>query len=432
MTLRDRQILHLALPSIVSNITVPLLGLVDVAIVGHMGNAVYIGAVSVGSMIFNTIYWLFGFLRMGTSGMTSQALGRRKLGTVSQLLVRSLAVALAIALVLILLQVPIKRIAMFLVEPEVEIETLASDYFNICVWGAPAMLSLYALCGWMVGMQNTRLPMIVSITQNVVNIMASICLVYGFKMKIEGVAWGTVIAQYVGVLVAVLVICRCYGRLGKYLKWKGLFGKRKMFDFFKLNTDIFFRTVCLVAVNLFFLSFGARQGSLILAVNTLLVQLYILFSYFLDGFAFAGEAICGKYYGASNNAAFQETVRRVFVWGAFVALFFTCIYLFGGLHFLNLLTDQKEVVERAADFYYWAVAVPLVGVSAFVWDGVFIGITASRGMLLSSVAATLSFFICFGAMQGLYGNHALWIAFLLFLAVRGIVQTFIFIKCYNK
>ena len=132
-------------------------------------------------------------------------------------------------------------------------------------------------------------------------------------MKIEGVAWGTVIAQYVGVLVAVLMICRCYGRLGKYLKWKGLFGKRKMFDFFKLNTDIFFRTVCLVAVNLFFLSFGARQGSLILAVNTLLVQLYILFSYFLDGFAFAGEAICGKYYGASNNAAFQETVRRVHV-----------------------------------------------------------------------------------------------------------------------
>ena len=205
-----------------------------------------------------------------------------------------------------------------------------------------------------------------------------------------------------------------------------------MLQFFKVNSDIFLRTLCLVAVNLYFLAAGARQGNIVLAVNTLLVQLYILFSYFLDGFAFAGEAICGKYYGASNKAAFHDTVRRVFVWGVFVALFFTCIYLFGGLHFLKLLTDQKEVLEGASDYYYWAVAVPLVGVAAFVWDGVFIGITASRGMLLSSVVATLSFFICFGAMQAHHGNHALWMAFLLFLAVIGIVQTFIFAKCYKK
>ena len=431
MILRDRQILQLALPSIISNITVPLLGLVDVAIVGHMGSAIYIGAVSVGSMIFNTLYWLFGFLRMGTSGMTSQALGRRQLVEVTQLLVRSIAVALGVALTLLVLQVPIKHLAFIIVSPEPEIRALASTYFDICVWGAPAMLVLYALSGWLVGMQNTRLPMIISIVQNVTNIAASLCLVYGLGMKVEGVARGTVIAQYMGVGVACFMVWSYYGRWEKFLKWNGLFQKVKMYSFFKLNTDIFFRTVCLVAVNLFFLSAGARQGSLILAVNTLLVQLYILFSYFLDGFAFAGEAMCGKYYGAANGKAFHETVHRVFAWGALVALLFTCIYLVGGMRFLRFLTDEKQVVELAGDFYLWAVAVPLVGVAAFVWDGVFIGITASRGMLWSSIIATISFFLSFYVKFEEWGNHALWLSFLIFLAMRGIIQTFLFKKCYK-
>ena len=429
---RNRLILQLALPSIVSNITVPLLGLVDVAIVGHMGGAIYIGAISVGAMVFNIIYWIFGFLRMGTSGMTSQALGRRDLVTVMQLLCRSLAVALVVAMTILILQMPIKWLAFLVVNPEKEVTGLASSYFDICVWGAPAMLVLYSLSGWFIGMQNTRIPMMISISQNVVNILASLTLVYGFGMKVEGVACGTLFAQYAGCAIAIILWAKVYGRLTKHFVREGLFYIVKMLEFFKVNSDIFLRTLCLVAVNLFFLAAGARQGSVILAVNTLLVQLYILFSYFLDGFAFAGEALCGKYHGATNSAAFRETVRLVFAWGGAIALFFTAIYIIGGQWFLNLLTDERQVVSAAMEYLPWAVAVPLSGVAAFVWDGVFIGVTATKGMLLSSVIATIVFFSLYYIGMDSYANHALWLAFIFFLATRGIVQTAIYIKLRRR
>lgn len=431
-TLRDKQILQLAIPSIVANITVPLLGMVDVAIVGHMGDAAYIGAISVGSMIFNIIYWVFGFLRMGTSGMTSQALGRRELGSVVQMLCRSMAVGMAIALMLVILQSPVKSIAMLIVGPQPEVADMASAYFDICIWGAPAMLTLYGLSGWFVGMQNTRIPMAVSIMQNIVNIAASLLLVFGLGMKVEGVALGTVVAQYAGLAVSLVLLAVYYGRLRKHLKIDGLFDVVKMFDFFKVNSDIFLRTLCLVAVNLFFLSAGARQGNVILAVNTLLVQLYIFFSYFLDGFAFAGEALCGKYYGARNREAYLSTIRRIFVWGALLAVAFTLAYSVAGKPFLSVLTDDEAVVEAALEYLPWAVAVPLVGVAAFVWDGVFIGITATKGMLASSAVATGVFFALYYFLRGEWANHALWLAFVAYLAVRGLVQTAIFEKCHKK
>ncbi|MBO4659816.1 MAG: MATE family efflux transporter [Prevotella sp.] len=419
----DRQILRLALPSIISNITVPLLGLVDVAIVGHMGSAVYIGAISIGSMIFNILYWVFGFLRMGTSGLTSQALGRRDLTAVTQLLVRALAVGLSVAVAILVLQVPLKYVALRILSPEPEIMRLASLYFNVCVWGAPAMLTLYALMGWYVGMQNTRFPMFISFTQNIINILASLTLVYGFGMKVEGVALGTLIAQYAGVAIAIFLLLRHYGRLRSHFRWEGLFVYVKMLDFFKVNSDIFIRTLCLVAVNLFFLAAGARQGAVVLAVNTLLTQLYILFSYVVDGFAFAGEAMSGKYLGAGNGRALRDTVRRVFFWGTAIAVAFTAAYALGGRHFLALLTDEAVVVDASAAFFPWAVAVPLAGVAAFVWDGIFIGVTATRSMLLSSAVATAVFFAVYLVFREPLGNHALWMAFVTYLLVRGITQT---------
>ena len=219
MNIRDRQILQIALPSIVSNITVPLLGMIDVAIVGHMGSPVYIGAVAVGSMIFNLVYWLFGFLRMGSSGMTSQALGRRDLTEVTRILVRSVIIALGIALLLVVLQIPMKWAAFSLIGPTEDVAPFASTYFNIVIWGAPASLALFSLMGWFIGMQNTRFPMFISIMQNVVNILASLTLVYGFGMKIEGVALGTVIAQYAGFIVAIALLLKYYGRLFPYYCW---------------------------------------------------------------------------------------------------------------------------------------------------------------------------------------------------------------------
>lgn len=421
-----RRILSIAIPSIVSNITVPLLGLIDIAIVGHLGNVSYIGAIAVGAMIFNLVYWIFGFLRMGASGMTSQALGSRNLAEVMRLLLRSLAVSMAIALLLIILQTPLQQIMFALIQPTADIAPLSSTYYYIVIWGAPAMLGLYGLTGWYIGMQNTRIPMLVSIIQNITNIIASLTLVAGLGMGFRGVAFGTVMAQYTGFFVALALLLRYYGRLGKYIELGGLFARSAMTRFFSVNGDIFMRTLFLVAVNLFFTSAGARQGAVILAVNTVLMQLYLLFSYFMDGFAYAGEAICGHYYGAGNNAAVRATVRRLFLWGAVVVAVFTAVYALGGEGFLHLLTDDNTVIAASGEYFPWALAVPLAGVAAFVWDGVFIGLTATRGMLVSSVIAAVAFFSTYFLLQPSLGNHALWLAQIVYLSMRGIIQSVIF------
>ena len=428
MNIRDRQILQIALPSIVSNITVPLLGMIDVAIVGHMGSAVYIGAVAVGSMIFNLVYWLFGFLRMGSSGMTSQALGRRDLTEVVRLLVRSTTIALGIAMMLIVLQIPMKWAAFALIGPTADVSPYAETYFHIVVWGAPAVLGLYALSGWYIGMQNTRLPMFISIMQNVVNILVSLTLVYGFGMKIEGVALGTVIAQYAGFIVALALLLRYYGRLRAYLSLQGIFVREAMVRFFHVNSDIFLRTLCLVAVNLFFTSAGARSGAVILSVNTVLMQLYLFFSYFMDGFAYAGEALGGKTYGAKNQEAFHETLRRLWCWALGVTIVCTLLYIICGQWIVTQLTDEPQVIEASHDYLWWVWLIPAAGAAAFIWDGVFIGITATRGMLVSSFLAAIAFFAVYLLTERALGNHGLWLAMIIYLAMRGILQTI----WYNK
>ena len=426
MNIRDRQILQIALPSIVSNITVPLLGMIDVAIVGHMGSPVYIGAVAVGSMIFNLVYWLFGFLRMGSSGLTAQALGRRDLTEVTRILARSVSVALGIALLLIVLQMPLKWLMFWLIGPTADVAPFASTYFNIVIWGAPASLALFSLMGCYIGMQNTRIPMFISIMQNIVNILASLTLVYGFGMKIEGVALGTVIAQYAGLLVALGLLARYYRRLFRYFCYEGNHNFSVLipdFSFFKINRDIFLRTLCLVAVNLFFTSAGAHQGAVILSVNTVLMQLYLFFSYFMDGFAYAGEALGGKAYGAHNKTAFRETLNRLWMWMFIVTAAYTLLYLIGGRWIVGLLTDEAQVIEAAGEYLWWAWLIPAAGCVAFIWDGVFIGITATRGMLVSSFLSALAFFAVYLLTEDALDNHGLWLAQIVYLAMRGVIQT---------
>ena len=407
--------------------------MIDVAIVGHMGSAVYIGAVAVGSMIFNLVYWLFGFLRMGASGMTAQALGRRDLSEVTMLLSRSLAIALGIAFLLIILQIPLKWLMFWLIGPTADVAPFASAYFDIVIWGAPASLALFALSGWCIGMQNTRIPMIVSIMQNIANMLLSLTFVYGLSMKIEGVALGTVIAQYIGFLIAVILIQRFYGlgtviaqyigflmavaltqrfygRLRAYWKLKGTFVRQSMIKFFNINRDIFLRTLCLVAVNLYFTSAGARHGAVILSVNTVLIQLYLLFSYFMDGFAYAGEAL-------------HQVLRHLFGWALAMTIAYTLLYIIGGMSIVRILTDEPHVIETAAGYISWAWLIPVAGAAAFIWDGLFIGFTATRGMLVSSVIAALIFFSTYLLTVSLMGNHGLWLAQILYLSTRGIIQT---------
>ena len=423
MNQRDRQILQIALPSIISNITVPLLGMIDVAIVGHMGSAVYIGAVAVGSMIFNLVYWLFGFLRMGSSGLTAQALGRRDLPEVGRLLLRSMAIALGIAFVLLVLQVPLRLMMFWLIGPTADVQPSATTYFYIVVWGAPASLGLFSLSGWYIGMQNTRIPMLISITQNVINILVSLLLVYGFGMKIEGVALGTVIAQYAGFLMAVGLFFRYYGRLRCYLVLQGTFVRTAMSRFFHVNRDIFLRTLCLVLVNLFFTSAGARHGAVILSVNTVMMQLYLFFSYFMDGFAYAGEALGGRYYGAGNKLVFRETVRHLFGWAVLMTVFFTLLYVVGGQAIVGVLTDEPQVLATSYDYLWWVWLIPTAGAAAFIWDGLFIGMTATRGMLVSSLVSALLFFAVYGLTAGILKNHGLWLAMVIYLLMRGGIQT---------
>lgn len=429
----DKDILHLALPSIVSNITVPLLGLVDLAIAGHIGPARYIAAISVGSMIFNVIYWLMGFLRMGTSGMTGQAFGARDARGVRLLLRRSLSLSLIIATAFLLFQWPIREVSLAMIHPSADVWELATAYFNIVIWGAPAMLSLYSLNGWYIGMQDTRVPMFVAIFQNIVNIIASALLVFAFGMRIEGIALGTLIAQWSGALLS-LVLLR-----GKLRRMATTFANARNAPkgdyswrvFFHTDRDIFLRTICLVAVNFAFTSMGARQGDLMLAVNTLLMTFFTLFSYVMDGFAFAGEALSGKCFGARDGRGLSQVVKRLlFRWGLSLSLAFTIAYVFGGGALVGLLTDDTGVRAAVVDYEMWVWLLPIAGFAAFVYDGVFIGMTATRGMLLSSIASSAIFFLILGityisnlpSSHPAMVNHLLWLAFIVYLATRGLMQ----------
>lgn len=421
----NKRILQIAIPSIISNITVPLLGLIDVTIVGHLGAPSYIGAIAVGGMLFNIIYWIFGFLRMGTSGMTSQAFGKHDSSEVTRLLIRSVGIGLFLAFCLLLLQYPICKIAFMLIHTTDEVKELATLYFYICIWGAPAMLGLYGFTGWFIGMQNSRFPMYIAITQNIVNIVASLCLVYLLDMKVAGVATGTLIAQYAGFLMAILLYLRYYKPYKRRISWKETLQKKAMNRFFQVNRDIFFRTLCLVVVTMYFTSAGAAQGEIVLAVNTLLMQLFTLFSYIMDGFAYAGEALAGRYIGAGNRISLYRTVHKLFLWGFGLSLAFTLLYLAGGKAFLSILTDEPSVIKEANSYFYWVLAIPLTGFSAFLWDGIFIGATATRQMLVSMFIASACFFGVYYVFHHLLGNHALWLAFLVYLSMRGIIQTYL-------
>ncbi len=419
---KNKQILGIAVPSIISNITVPLLGLADVTIVGHLGSPIYIGAIAVGGMLFNMIYWIFGFLRMGTSGMTSQAFGRNDPDEVMRLLMRSTGAGLIIAIVLIALQCPISRLAFALINATPKVEEYAQAYFSICIWGAPAVLGLYGISGWFIGMQNSQYPMLVAITQNVINITASLVFVFLFGLKVEGVALGTLVAQYAGLFMAIYLWQRNYGELYRRWQWRDFICHRAMARFFAVNCDIFLRTLCLVSVTVFFTSAGSSQGDVILAVNTLLMQLFTLFSYIMDGFAYAGEALGGRYYGAGDVSEFKDTIRKLFGWGCGIAAVFTLLYAVGGQDFLGLLTNETSVIQASSIYYYWALAFPFAGFAAFLLDGIFIGITATCLMLRSMFTASVSFFGIYYATVGSIGNHALWLGFIVYLALRGIMQ----------
>ena len=360
---------------------------------------------------------------MGTSGLTSQAYGRKDKDAEIRVLVQAVSVGLFSALAMLILQYPIERLAFRLLDTSAEVEQYAVTYFRICIWGAPAVLAQYGFTGWFIGMQNSRYPMYIAIVMNVINIVCSSCFVFLFGMKVEGVALGTVVAQYSGVMMAWWLWFYNYKELRGRITFRGSLQLIAMRRFFAVNRDIFLRTLCLIGVTTFFTSTGARQGDVILAVNTLLMQLFTLFSYIMDGFAYAGEALSGRYVGACNLVQLKRAVKALFGWGVGLSLVFTLLYGIGGENFLGLLTNDTVVIETAGHYFYWVLAIPLAGFAAFLWDGILIGATATRFMLWAMLVASGSFFVIYYCFSGATNNHMLWLAFLVYLALRGVMQT---------
>lgn len=432
VSVMNRSILRLAIPNIISNITVPLLGMVDMYLVGHLDSEDYIGAIALATMIFNFIYWSFSFLRMGTSGFTAQAYGAGDESEQTNILMRSLTVAMCAGLLIVLLQYLIALIGFYFLNGGPEVIGYARTYFHIYIWAAPAVLGLYAFNGWFVGMQDAKTPMIVAIGINIINIALSFMLVYGFGMKIEGIALGSLCAQYSGFFSFLLIWNIRYGRFKQYFRIEVLKNLRSYIPFFKVNSDIFIRTMALVAVTTFFMSASSKEGKDILAVNALLMQLFILFSYMMDGFAYAAEALTGKLIGARNNLQLRSLAKHLFAWGIGIAAIFTLAYIFFLDDILSLLTDKENIIALSRQYHIWIYLIPIVGFSAFLWDGVFVGATASHQMRNSMLVAVAGFFILYFAFSHISPNNILWISFIAYLALRGIVQGFMAPAILNR
>ena len=441
----NKRILGLALPNIITNITVPLLGMVDMAIVGHLSST-HIGAITIGTSIFNLIYWNFGFLRMGTSGFTAQAFGAHRWDEAVKILIRACAIALAIALLLIVLQWPVSRLALVIFEGSQEVLRLALVYFFIRIWAAPATLGLYAIKGWFIGMQDSRTPMWIAIFLNCVNIATSLLFVLVLHWDIAGVALGTVIANYSGLALALFFLRRKFHRdqhlsiltsqfsilnsqfsiLKDALRWK------EMRRFFKVNGDIFLRTVCLSAVFTFITAASGRIGDQVLAIDALLLQFFTLFSYIMDGFAYAGESLVGRYIGARQLRNLRSAVRLLLLWGLVLTALFTLLYALFSQQFLHLFTSDQTLIAAAGDYLFWVLVTPLCGFAAFLFDGIFIGATASRTMRNAMFIATAAFFLLYFGLKTAVNeqwtltthtwNNILWLSFMVYLALRGLLQ----------
>jgi len=420
----NRQILRLAIPNIISNITVPLLGMVDLAILGHLESKLYIGAIAIGGLIFNFIYAFFSFLRMGTSGFTAQAYGKDDKQELILMFGRSMFFAIAGGLIIILLQYPIDLLSFNLIEGSAEVETLAREYFYIRILAAPASLGIMALSGWYTGMQNAKYPMYIAIFINIINISANLFFVYYLGMRSDGVAWGTLIAQYVGLIIGLIFFFRKYKYLFGFWERINFFNWEKLGRFFKVNLDIIIRTLCLIFVFAFFTAESAKVNDTILAVNTVLVQYLLVFSYLTDGFAYAAEAIVGKFIGSKNQTDLKRSVKLLFAWGLYISIPFTLTYFLAGDNLLYILTDNPNVISAASPYMFWIGLVPIITFAAFIWDGIYIGATASVPMRNTLVISTIFVFLpIYYLLNKTLGNHGLWLALMLFMISRGLLLT---------
>ena len=467
-----REIVRLAVPSILANITVPLVGMVDMAVAGHLpggSSAALIGGITIGSMLFDLLYWNFGFLRVGTGGLTAQAYGRACAqgapgahgggfsdgrcawegpgahGEITGILRRALRLAFLSGLALIALQWVVVQLAFLVVDCSPQVRELATRYFYIRIWAAPATLSLFAFKGWFIGLQDTVRPMVADLLVNSLNMLLSVALAFGLAglpaLGFSGVALGTVLAQWSGFTYSFLAARRRYhfsvhenGALGVRegqeegsVHENGPSGVRA---FFSLNRDLFLRSVGMIAVYIGFTVISAQYGDVLLAVSAILMKLLMFFSYFTDGFAYAGEALTGRFIGEGTRDGVHSTVRQTFLWGWVMAAFFMLLYGLGGTPILRLMTEDGAVVEAGRPFLPWLLLMPLIGCPTFVWDGIFIGATASRDLRNSTLLCAVGFFAVWflGRALGMDSTpesaiHLLMAAYFMHLAIRALYLT---------
>ena len=422
----SREILRLAIPSILANITIPLVGMVDIAVAGHLpggSSAALIGGISIGSMLFDLLYWNFAFLRAGTGGLTAQAYGRGE--TTGGILRRALRVAVLSGLALIVLQWAVVWLAFLVVDCSPEVQALATRYFHIRIWAAPATLSLFAFKGWFIGLQDSVRPMTADLLVNGINIGLSLWL--GHAIGFAGVALGTAIAQYSGLLYCIFAARR---RLKKERLSQAVTPDpdRASASFFTLNRDLVLRSLGMIAVYIGFTVLSARYGDLMLAVSAILMKLLMVFSYFTDGFAYAGEALTGRFVGEGRADGVRSTVRQTFAWSAGVAALFMLVYGLGGVPLLRMMTSDATVVDAGRQFLPWLLLMPPIGCAAFVWDGIYIGATASGDLRNSTLLCAAGFFALWFAGVGFIGSpeaaiHLLMAAYFLHLAIRTVYLT---------
>ena len=421
----NRAILKLAIPNIISNITIPLLGLVDMILMGHLSSPVYIGAIALGGTIFSVLYSFFSFLRAGTTGFTAQSYGANDISEVSYSLYRSMTIAILAFLIILCLQKPIANLSLILLDGSDDLKNLAITYFFVRIWAAPANMLLYCLNGWFIGMQNTKIPMAIAIIINVLNIAFSIFFVLVLHQDITGVALGTVIAQYCGLATALIFIFTKYKKHLIKIDIRILLNISKLKRFFKVNTDLMIRSILLVLTIAFFTNQSARLGDNTLSINMILLQFFYIYSYFTDGFAYAGEALVGKFIGARDEMNLKSVVNHLFRWGAYICLPFSILYAIFPTPFVRMISDNPIILEEIPPYYIYMVLIPLITFAAFLWDGIYIGATASKAirntMIISSV---LVFLPMWYFLTPLWGNHGLWIAFLGFMLARGVSMTF--------
>lgn len=414
-----RRIWRLALPMIISNISVPLLGAVDTAVMGHLPDPAYLGAVAVGAVIFSYVYWGFGFLRMSTTGMTAQAHGGGDAVGTQTVLYRAGMIAIGLSVVILLLQLPIAWLSFELLPATDQVEDLADRYFAIRIWGAPAALGTFVILGWFLGLEDARTPLVLQVFTNAINIVLDLLFVIGLDWGVDGVAAATLIAEYSGFLLGVVLVWRRLARMRhRYVFDHRLFALAEFGAMIAINRDIFIRTFCLLTAFAIFTARGAKMGDVILAANAVLYQFLTFSSHALDAFAHAAEALVGGAKGRRDRASFHIASKVAMFWGVGIAACTSVIFWLAGPFIIDELTKIPEVREAAYDHMIWAAAVPIVSVWCYTLDGIFIGATRSADLRNGMVVTLVGYLVALAVLEPAFGNHGLWASIMVLMVLR--------------